>query len=49
MDNTSYATVGFGDRDVGRALDAFAAAGFPQAGIQGKGPNVAAPVTGQAL
>lgn len=49
MDDTSYSTVGFGDRDVEAALDAIAAAGFPQAEIQGKGVHLAEPLTGTAL
>ena len=49
MDNTSYATIGFGDRDVEAALEAIAEAGFPQAEICGQAPHVAKPPTGQAL
>jgi len=49
MDDTSYSTVGFGDRDVEAALDAIAEAGFPQAEIQGKGAHVSEPLTGKAL
>jgi sugar phosphate isomerase/epimerase len=49
MDNTSYATVGFSDRDVEGALDAIAAAGFPQAELMGRGPHISEPLTGQAL
>ena len=49
MDDTSYSTVGFNDRDVEAALDAVAEAGFPQTEIQGKGPHVATPLTGRTL
>ncbi len=49
MDNTSYATVGFKDRNVEEALDTIAAAGFPQAEIQGQEPHVAVPPTGRDL
>ena len=48
-DTSSYATVGFNDRDIEAALDAVADAGFPQAEIQGKDPHVSAPVAGKAL
>ena len=37
MDDTSYSTGGFNDRDVESALDAIANAGFPQAEIKGGG------------
>ena len=49
MAKISYATIGFGDRDVEAALDAIAAAGFSQAEILGQEPHVASPPTGQAL
>ena len=49
MDDTSYSTVGFGDRDVEAALDAIADAGFPQAEIQGKGRHLSEPMAGRAL
>ena len=49
MDDTSYGTVGFNDRDVEAALDAIAEAGFPQAEIQGKEPHVGVPPTGRDL
>ena len=49
IDNTSYATVGFSDRDLEAALDAVAAAGFPQTEILGQEPHVAEPPTGREL
>ena len=49
MDNTSYATAGFKDRDIEAALDAIADAGFPQAEIMSNNPHVASPLTGSAL
>ena len=49
MGKISYATVGFGDRDVEAALDAVAAAGFTQTEILGQQPHVITPPKGQAL
>ena len=49
MTKSSYATVGFGDRDVEAALDAIAAAGFDQAEILGQEPHIATPLRGLAL
>lgn len=48
-DNTSYATVGLTDRDVEAALDAIAAAGFPQTELLGQEPHVEGPPTGSEL
>ena len=49
MTPVSYATMGFGDRDVEAALDAVAAAGFDQAEICGQKPHVASPPEGRDL
>ena len=49
MDDTSYCTVGFNDRDIEAALDAIADAGFPQAEIQSNAPHVSEPLAGKAL
>ena len=49
MSKISYATVGFGDRDVEAALDSVVAASFEQAEILGQEPHVATPPKGQAL
>ena len=49
MENISYSTVGFSDRDIESALDAIAEAGFPLVEIQGKSPHVAEPLTGKML
>ena len=51
MDDTSYATAGFSDRDLDAALEAIAAAGFPQAeiGFPQAQMHVAEPPTGRAL
>ena len=49
MDNTSYASAGFRDRGIEKALDAVAEAGFPQVEVSGQSPHVAEPLTGQNL
>lgn len=49
MENISYSTVGFSDRDIESALDAIAEAGFPLVEIQGKSPHVAEPLSGKVL
>ncbi len=47
--NISYATIGFSDRPVEKALDAIAEAGFPQVELLGQEPHLALPPTGQEL
>src|SRR5687767_6087417 len=49
MADISYSTTGFIDRDIDRALDGIAAAGFPQAELLGQRPHLSAPLTGRAL
>ena len=49
MNNTSYSTAGFADRDVEAALDAIAEAGFPQVEVSGRAPHLSEPFTGKTL
>ena len=41
MDNSSYTSAGFRDRDIEGALDGVAEAGFPAVEVQGQSPHVA--------
>ena len=49
MVEISYSTSGFSDRDFERALDAVAAAGFPNVEILGMAPHLDSPPEGQEL
>ena len=49
MNNVSYSTLGFDDRDIEAALDGVAAAGFRQVELLGHEPHISAPLTGTAL
>ena len=48
-DNTSYCSVGFNDRGIESALDAIAAAGFPQVELSSNEPHVSTALTGTEL
>lgn len=49
MNNVSYSTLGFVDRDIEAALDSVAAAGFGQTEILGQDPHLTVPPTGDTL